>query len=86
MEHPEAAIKHSVDIKDRIPIYELQSKTLKHVKQNDLMEWLDDGWTLGTPIFRLITRGKDKGTLHIKFICPWKIGTSCYFKANKHGK
>jgi hypothetical protein len=49
--------------------------------EKDLDKWLKLGWTLGIIIYRKISRGKNKGLIIQKYICPWKIDS--YIQSEK---
>lgn len=82
--HPEAALKHSADLKGRKYIYNVQTKKFKMIFEKDLDKWLKLGWTLGIMIYKQILRGKNKGQIIQKYICPWKIDQ--YIKPNDNKK
>ena len=71
--HPEAKLKHSQDLKGRVHIYNVELHKYKKVKTADLQSWLDNGWTLGTPLYYMPHKGKNKGKLLTMYICPWKV-------------
>jgi hypothetical protein len=52
--------------------------------EKDLDKWLKLGWTLGIMIYKQILRGKNKGQIIQKYICPWKIDQ--YIKPNDNKK
>ena len=81
--HPEAAKKHGDDLRGRKYVYNLEMHKFKMVTVDELNKYLENGWTLGIPIYYLVKRGKHKGELLTKYICPWKIDTCCFLTAKK---
>ena len=67
-------------------IFNIKTKTFKYLKPDEIQQYLDAGWTYGTPIYNIPVSGKYKGQLLVVYICPWKVNTCKRLKPRLPGR